>query len=57
MLKIRRSCDRFIYNMRIPIPGKDGLYIEAPPRRSADMDIDVYAVEYLAGHIWFTKFL
>ena len=57
MLKIRRSRDRFIYNMRIPIPGKDGLYIEAPPRRSVDMDIDVYAVEYMAGHIWFTKFL
>ena len=27
MLKIRRSCDR-IFNMGIPIPGKDGLYIE-----------------------------
>ena len=28
MLKIRRSCDRLIFNMGIPIPGKDGLYIE-----------------------------
>ena len=28
MLKIRRSCDRLNFNMRIPIPGKDGLYIE-----------------------------
>ena len=29
MLKIRRSRDRLIFNMGIPIPGKDGLYIEA----------------------------
>ena len=28
MLKIRRSHDRLIFNMGIPIPGKDGLYIE-----------------------------
>ena len=28
MLKIRRSRDRLIFNMGIPIPGKDGLYIE-----------------------------
>ena len=32
MLKIRRSHDRLIFNMGIPIPGKDGLYIEAGPR-------------------------
>ena len=31
MLKIRRSCDRLIFNMWIPIPGKDGLYIETGP--------------------------
>ena len=31
MLKIRRSCDRLIFNMGIPIPGKDGLYIETGP--------------------------
>ena len=31
MLKIRRSCDRLIFNMGIPIPGKDGLYIEMGP--------------------------
>ena len=31
MLKIRRSRDRLIFNMRIPIPGKDGLYIERGP--------------------------
>ena len=32
MLKIRRSRDRLIFNMRIPTPGKDGLYIETEPR-------------------------
>ena len=32
MLKIRRSRDRLIFNMGIPIPGKDGLYIETVPR-------------------------
>ena len=32
MLKIRRSRDRLIFNMGIPISGKDGLYIETGPR-------------------------
>ena len=32
MLKIRRSPDRPIFNMGIPIPEKDGLYIETGPR-------------------------
>ena len=32
MLKIRRSHDRLIFNMGIPIPGKNGLYIETGPR-------------------------
>ena len=31
MLKIRRYLDRLIYNMGIPIPRKDGLYIEIGP--------------------------
>ena len=31
MLKIRRSRDHLIFNMGIPIPGKDGLYIETGP--------------------------
>ena len=31
MLKIRRSRDRLIFNMGIPIPGKDSLYIEMGP--------------------------
>ena len=33
MLKIRRSRDRLIFNMGIPIRGKDGLYIEFGPRK------------------------
>ena len=31
MFKIRRSWDRLIFNMGIPIPGKDSLYIETGP--------------------------
>ena len=31
MLKIRQSRDNVIFNMGIPIPGKDGLYIESGP--------------------------
>ena len=31
-LKIRRSNNRLIFNMGIPIPGKDGLYIDTGPR-------------------------
>ena len=31
MLKIRWSPDRLIFNMKIPIPGKDSLHIEKPP--------------------------
>ena len=27
-VKIRQSCDRLLFNMRIPIPWKDSLYIE-----------------------------
>ena len=33
MLKIRRSYDRLIFNMGIPIPVRRGLYIETGPRR------------------------
>ena len=35
MFKIRRSRDRLIFNMEIPIPGKDSLYIETGPRSSS----------------------
>ena len=31
MLKIKRFRDRLIFNMGIPIPGKDGRYIETRP--------------------------
>ena len=34
MLKIRRSHDRIIFNMGIPIPGEDSLYIVTGPRLS-----------------------
>ena len=33
MLKIRRSRDRLIFNMGIPIPGKDGLHTETGTRK------------------------
>ena len=31
IIKIRRSQDRLIFNMGIPIPRKDGLYIDTEP--------------------------
>ena len=31
MLKIKLSRDRLIYNMGIPVPGKDSLYTETVP--------------------------
>ena len=37
MLKIRRSRDRLIFNMGIPVHGKDGLYIETGPRILCDL--------------------
>ena len=42
MLKIRRSCDRLIFNMGIPIPGKGGLYIETWPRWSPNYNEIAY---------------
>ena len=39
MLKIRRSRDRLIFNMGIPIPGKDGLYIETGPWFSRNIPV------------------
>ena len=35
MLKLRRSHDRLIFHMGIPISGKDGLYIEMGPKLHA----------------------
>ena len=32
MLKLRQSRDRLVFNIGIPIPGIDGLYIEMGPR-------------------------
>ena len=43
MLKVRRSRDRLIFNMGIPIPGKDGLYIEKGPDSSkASMQTETF---------------
>ena len=39
MLKIRRSGDRLIFNMGIPIPGKDSLYTETGPRSHGIQEI------------------
>ena len=39
MLKIRRSHDRLIFNMGIPIPGKDSLNIETGPCLSCIVSI------------------
>ena len=50
MLKIRRSRDRLIFNMDIPIPGKDGFYIEMGPRRRSSYhneDINRLAIDYV----------
>ena len=40
MLKIRRSRDRLIFNMGIPIPEKDSLYTEMGPWCHQDWDDD-----------------
>ena len=36
MLKVRRSHNRLIFDMGLPMPGKDGLYIETGCRQSDD---------------------
>ena len=36
MVKIRRSRDRLVFNMGIPIPGKDCLNIEMGPCSRSD---------------------
>ena len=46
MLKIRRSRDRLIFNMGIPIPGKDSLYIETGPRSTSS------AIVATGGNYW-----
>ena len=50
MLKIRRSRDRLIFNMVIPLPGKDGLYIEtgASPPQYPYM---IYPLQYAHGFV------
>ena len=51
MLKIRRSHDRLIFNMGIPIPGKDGLYIEMGPWLSTNMVL-IMKVRTGSCHPW-----
>ena len=41
---MRRSGDRLIFNMGIPIPGKDGLYIEAGPWLSVKASLFLYVM-------------
>ena len=48
MLKIRRSRDRLIFKMGIPVPGKEGLYIETRSRlRSVRLSLDVFFWLYI----------
>ena len=53
MLKIRRSRDRFIFNMGIPMPRKDGLYIETGPRTLffSHSDFNLYRVVPNSGEM------
>ena len=55
MLKIRRSRGRLIFNMGIPIPWKDGLYIETGPyfclAPTFKFPMDVIAAGALSGTI------
>ena len=50
MLKIRRSRDRLIFNMGIPIPGKDGLILRRGPGSLCDLVISTHDI----GHacVW-----
>ena len=41
MLKIWQSFDRLIFNMEIPIPEKDGLYIETGPWYTACIEFSM----------------
>ena len=51
MLKIRRSRDRRIFNMGIPISGKDGLYIETEPCTTPkDSKVALFSNKYLAAN-------
>ena len=44
MLKIRQSRDRLIFNIGIPITGKDGLYIEAGPWTIQNFSVDIKGI-------------
>ena len=52
MLKRRRSRDRLIFNMGIPIPVKDGLYIETGPWwRRTDSLVPCHLGQVSAPHL------
>ena len=44
MLKIRQSLDRLTFNMGIPIPRKEGIYIEMGPRAPIQYKDDILLV-------------
>ena len=54
MLKIRLSHDRLIFNMGIPIPGKDGLYIEMRPSMRAN-EITLKDIGHIHWYLTITK--
>ena len=52
MLEIRRSRDRLIFNMEIPIHGKDGLYIETDRGLDLKDKLGTFSVrEYLLSSV------
>ena len=53
MLKIRRPNGRLIFNMGIPIPGKDGLYIETGCRSL--LHISYHYLQYIYIHIYMVQ--
>ena len=54
MLKIRRSHDSLIFNLGIPISGKDGLYIETGPSSSRAMR-SLHISSAIFNHVWWAK--
>ena len=46
MLKMRRSHDRLVFNMGIPIPRKDGLYIETGPGALKKMHLKISSAKW-----------
>ena len=53
-LNIKMSFYHLIFNMGIPIPGKDGLYIETRPKSPINYrkGLSVFQVMFLFHHVW-----